>query len=93
MTIMVLGSGVIGTTYGFLFAEAGHDVRYVVRPELFAHFPRTLEVRLLDGRYRPPQRRRTRETLMALSDAGRGPAGPAMAGRRERQFPNTTSSW
>ena len=51
MRILVLGTGVIGTTYGYVLSEAGHDVRHYVR--LCGESdrrPGTIHLRLLDGR-------------------------------------------
>lgn len=51
MRILVLGTGVIGTTYGYVLAEAGHDVRHYVR--LCGDSdrrPGTIPLHLLDGR-------------------------------------------
>ena len=55
MRILVLGTGVIGTTYGYVLAQAGHDVRHFVR--LCGESdrrPGTIPLRLLDGRTSQP---------------------------------------
>lgn len=57
MNIVVLGTGVIGTTYAVAWQEAGHRVTHLVRPAHVASYPRRLQVSLLDGRSKPPVRR------------------------------------
>lgn len=47
MRICILGLGVIGTTYGYLFSKAGFCVEHLVRKEV----PKKLEISLLDGRF------------------------------------------
>lgn len=47
MRICILGLGVIGTTYGYLFSKAGFYVKHLVRKEV----PKKLEISLLDGRF------------------------------------------
>lgn len=51
MRILILGLGVIGTTYGFAFQKAGHSVEHFIRENKIATTPRNLEIDLLDGRY------------------------------------------
>jgi ketopantoate reductase len=53
--VVVLGDGVIGTTYAMLLAEAGHEVRHLIRPERRDGYPLTRRVTLLDGRSKPPR--------------------------------------
>jgi len=57
MKVLVLGDGVIGTTYAVLLTQAGHEVKHFVRPAKAGLYPRRLTVSLLDGRHRPPVRR------------------------------------
>lgn len=55
MKLLVIGTGVIGTTYGYVLAQAGHDVaHYVRRPDAAAAHPAGIEIRLLDGRRATP---------------------------------------
>ncbi|AXQ77656.1 ketopantoate reductase family protein [Streptococcus chenjunshii] len=49
MKICILGLGVIGTTYGHVFQQAGHQVEHLVRDGKTV--PEQLTVDLLDGRY------------------------------------------
>ncbi|MDR1408884.1 MAG: ketopantoate reductase family protein [Oscillospiraceae bacterium] len=49
--ICVLGVGVIGTTYGYVFQKAGHQVEHLVRENQRNTVPKQLSVHLLDGRY------------------------------------------
>ncbi|HVU10552.1 MAG TPA: 2-dehydropantoate 2-reductase N-terminal domain-containing protein [Phototrophicaceae bacterium] len=58
MKILVLGAGVIGTIYGQLFAEAGHEVVHYVRAGKSAQYEGGIDVHLLDGRHTPEQERR-----------------------------------
>jgi 2-dehydropantoate 2-reductase len=50
MKILVYGTGVIGTIYGDVLSQAGHDVRHYVRTGLAAGHGSALDLRLLDGR-------------------------------------------
>jgi 2-dehydropantoate 2-reductase len=67
--VVVLGDGVIGTTYGLLLSEAGHEVTHLIRPERRPSYPATRRVSLLDGRSRPPLRT-LREYTVRLCEAG-----------------------
>ncbi|WP_303974409.1 ketopantoate reductase family protein [Streptococcus merionis] len=51
MKICILGLGVIGTTYGYVFQQAGHEVEHFVRPEKQEQVSGQLPVHLLDGRF------------------------------------------
>lgn len=51
MNIAILGLGVIGTTYGFIFQQSGHNVEHLVRNQKRDSSPTQLSVHLLDGRY------------------------------------------
>jgi ketopantoate reductase len=53
MKILILGTGVIGTTLGVLLTEAGHDVQHVRRPGTGTDIQR-IWVNLLDGRQAEP---------------------------------------
>jgi Ketopantoate reductase len=55
MKVLVYGTGVIGTTYGFVLAQAGHDVTHYVRPGEGAAHPADIRIRLLDGRTAEPR--------------------------------------
>lgn len=50
MRILVLGLGVIGTTYGYLLREAGHTVEHILRPDSPGAAVEQLRIDLLDGR-------------------------------------------
>lgn len=50
MKICILGLGVIGTTYGYAFQKAGHQVEHFVREGKRDALPDRLSIHLLDGR-------------------------------------------
>lgn len=50
MRVCVVGSGVIGTTYGSLLSGAGHDITHYVRDAAATPLAAGVNVRLLDGR-------------------------------------------
>lgn len=50
MRVMMVGRGVISTLYGWAFAQAGHEVRYYVRPGRAAALGGKVEVDILDAR-------------------------------------------
>ena len=51
MRICIVGLGVIGTTYGYVFQKAGHQVEHLLREGKKAKAPKSLNISLLDGRY------------------------------------------
>lgn len=51
MKICILGLGVIGTTYGYIFQKAGHQVEHLVRENKKQDVPSKLNITILDGRY------------------------------------------
>lgn len=53
MNILVVGLGVIGATYGYLFQKAGHRVEHLVRESSARAKTRSLDVEILDGRSDP----------------------------------------
>ena len=53
MDIMIVGLGVIGTTYGYLFQKAGFNVEHYIRKSSPKSDVRELNVNLLDGRTNP----------------------------------------
>ena len=53
MSILVVGLGVIGTTYGYLFQKAGHHVEHLVRQSSTRASVSSLKVEILDGRRDP----------------------------------------
>ncbi len=57
MKILIIGAGVIGTIYGQLFSEAGHQVFHYVRPGKSAYYTSGIQLHLLDGRGAHPQQR------------------------------------
>ena len=52
MRIMILGLGVIGTTYGYAFQKSGHQVEHFIRESKRKSVPKTLDIKMLDGRYK-----------------------------------------
>lgn len=50
MKILILGLGVIGTTYAYLFQKAGAETEHFIRENKRAECPETVSVGLLDGR-------------------------------------------
>jgi 2-dehydropantoate 2-reductase len=52
MRVLMFGRGVIAAIYGQAFAEAGHDVEFLVRPGRAAQYGDTIELNLLDTRRR-----------------------------------------
>jgi 2-dehydropantoate 2-reductase len=50
MKILMFGRGVIATTYGWAFEQAGHDVQFYVRPGRAEQYGPTVELDLLDAR-------------------------------------------
>jgi len=69
MEIVVLGAGVIGTTYALAWRQAGHRVTHLVRPERSVGAPRRFRVNLLDGRTKPPTRSQIEHVVDAAADA------------------------
>ena len=55
MRILVFGAGVIGTIYGYAWAQAGAAVTHYVRPGRRTDFERGIQLRLLDGRSPRPR--------------------------------------
>lgn len=53
MRVLILGLGVIGTSYGYLLKAAGHTVEHILRPGSPAAAVAELHVDLLDGRGHP----------------------------------------
>ena len=51
MKILILGLGVIGSTYGYILRKSGHDVAHYIRPTSQNHATESLSVSLLDGRH------------------------------------------
>ena len=51
MKICILGLGVIGTTYGYVFQKAGHQIEHLVRENKKQNVPAKLNITILDGRY------------------------------------------
>jgi len=50
MNILIIGLGVIGTTYGYLFSKAGYNVEHYIRKNSKNYNIKELKVELLDGR-------------------------------------------
>lgn len=50
MDVLIVGLGVIGSTYGYLFHKANHHVEHLVREESSKYAVKQLKVKLFDGR-------------------------------------------
>ena len=50
MNILIVGLGVIGTIYGYLFQKAGHNVEHYIRKASSKYDIEELNVEMLDGR-------------------------------------------
>jgi 2-dehydropantoate 2-reductase len=50
MKILIVGAGIIGSIYGWAFAEAGHDVIHLVRPGKAAQFKDGIKIDMYDTR-------------------------------------------
>jgi 2-dehydropantoate 2-reductase len=50
MKILIVGAGIIGSIYGWAFAEAGNDVTHLVRPSRVGQFPNGMEIDMYDAR-------------------------------------------
>ena len=50
MKLLIVGAGIIGSIYGWAFAEAGHDVTHLVRPGKAARYKDGLQIDMLDRR-------------------------------------------
>jgi 2-dehydropantoate 2-reductase len=55
MKILAIGTGIVGTIYGWVLSDAGHDVTHFVRPGKAAQLPRSIGVDLIDKRARYKQ--------------------------------------
>lgn len=53
MKLLIVGLGVIGSTYGYLFQSAGHQVEHLIRADNRSAHTAELTVTLLDGRTNP----------------------------------------
>ncbi|WP_335339402.1 ketopantoate reductase family protein [Clostridium beijerinckii] len=51
MKVLIIGLGVIGTTYGYVFQKEGHKVEHLIRDSKKAFVPENINVKLLDGRF------------------------------------------
>ena len=70
MKILVIGLGVIGTTYGYLFQKAGHRVEHLLRDGRKSTAPNELEIELLDGRSDNQGEERTDSYAVNIADNG-----------------------
>jgi 2-dehydropantoate 2-reductase len=50
MKLLIVGAGIIGTIYGWAFAEAGHDVTHLVRPGKAPQFKNGFKIDMYDTR-------------------------------------------
>ncbi len=72
MKVLVYGTGVIGTIYGDVLSQAGHDVRHYVRTGRPSGRGSALDLNLLDGRTAQPHELRLRYPARIVD--GFGPA-------------------
>ena len=72
MKILVYGTGVIGTIYGDVLSQAGHDVSHYVRTGRSAGRGSAVDLHLLDGRTAEPHELRLRYPARIVD--GFGPA-------------------
>jgi len=70
MRVLIMGLGVIGTTYGYLFQKAGHQVGHLVRAGGKGAAPDKLEIELLDGRLDGRGREQTDSYPVHIADGG-----------------------
>ncbi|MCC7359259.1 MAG: ketopantoate reductase family protein [Anaerolineales bacterium] len=54
MKVLIVGAGIIGSIYGWAFAQAGHEVLHLVRPGKAAQFADGLKLDMYDARKRRP---------------------------------------
>lgn len=50
MKTLIIGAGIIGSIYGWAFAQAGHEVTHLVRPGKAAKFSEGIEIDMYDVR-------------------------------------------
>jgi 2-dehydropantoate 2-reductase len=50
MKILIVGAGIIGSIYGWAFAEAGHEVTHLVRPGRAGQYPNGMDIDMYDTR-------------------------------------------
>lgn len=50
MKILIVGAGIVGTIYGWAFAEAGHEVTHLVRPGRAGMYPDGIKIDMYDVR-------------------------------------------
>lgn len=70
MKILVIGLGVIGTTYGYLFQKAGHRVEHLIRDGKKSTAPDRMEIELLDGRSDDHGEKKADVYPVSLADGG-----------------------
>ncbi|XQY93053.1 ketopantoate reductase family protein [Metabacillus sp. HB246100] len=51
MKVLIFGSGVIGTIYGYILAKAGNDITHYVRSGKVESLEKGIKLDLIDGRY------------------------------------------
>lgn len=59
MKVLIVGLGVIGSTYGYLFNSAGHETEHLIRESSKNASISQLKVKLLDGRTNPKGEEKT----------------------------------
>ncbi len=50
MKTLIVGAGIIGSIYGWAFAEAGHEVTHLVRPGKTSQFANGMDIDMYDVR-------------------------------------------
>jgi 2-dehydropantoate 2-reductase len=68
MRILMLGAGVIGTIYGYALSNAGNHVTHFVRPGRKKQLENGIQIRLLDGRFKPARQENAQYRLHAVED-------------------------
>ncbi|WP_373280247.1 2-dehydropantoate 2-reductase N-terminal domain-containing protein [Leuconostoc citreum] len=51
MNILILGHGVIGSIYGYIFQKNAHHVRHLLRDNPTQKNGQSININMLDGRY------------------------------------------
>ena len=69
MKILILGLGVIGTTYGYVFQKQGHTVEHLIRESKRTTAPKKLKIDLLDGRYSSKGKKITDEYPISIAES------------------------
>lgn len=71
MKILIVGLGVIGSTYGYLFRDSGHSVEHLIRRESRNYPVKELEISMLDGRENPKGKAKSAAYPVVHATSGR----------------------